>query len=63
MGEAIEETGWWQVWDHEAHEIYISFFLSPFLPFFFSFSTIIGVGVGAGAYVLSRYAVSNESPS
>lgn len=26
---------------------------------FHSFSTIIGIGVGAGAYVLSRYAVRN----
>lgn len=26
---------------------------------FHSFSTIIGVGVGAGAYILSRYAVRN----
>lgn len=29
---------------------------------FHSFSTIIGVGVGAGAYVLSRYAVRNKNP-
>lgn len=28
---------------------------------FYSFSTIIGVGVGAGAYILSRYAVRNKN--
>lgn len=29
---------------------------------FHSFSTIIGVGVGAGAYILSRYAVRTKRP-
>ena len=33
--------------------------IRPTFPFH-SFSTIIGVGVGAGAYVLSRYAVRNK---
>uniref|UniRef100_A0A3Q3AE11 NDRG family member 2 n=1 Tax=Kryptolebias marmoratus TaxID=37003 RepID=A0A3Q3AE11_KRYMA len=38
----------------------LSFFLQIVLPFFFvSFRSVIGVGVGAGAYILSKFTLAN----
>lgn len=48
----MKRLGWDRFWLPEP--------VTPTFPFY-SFSTIIGVGVGAGAYILSRYAVRSKN--